>query len=248
MGSGTATPSLERNASGLAVMAGKLILLVDMGPGTLRRMCEAKIDSRLVDAVLITHFHPDHTSDLVPFLFASNYAFGPAREDPFYVIGPTGLTDFYASLQEVWGDWIVPRNERLKIKEMDAEAPDSFSMDEVTILSTPAPHFFPSISYRIEEAGKSVTVSGDTDVSEGLVELAKDTDVLICECSMPEKNKVPGHLVPSEAGAVAAKARARKLVLTHMYPPCEEVDVAQQASGTFSGEVARAADLMKITV
>jgi ribonuclease BN (tRNA processing enzyme) len=248
LGSGTATPSLERNASGLAVQTEKLIFLVDIGPGTLRRMCEAQIDSRLVDAILITHFHPDHTSDLVAFLFASNYAFGPVREDPFYIVGPTGFKGFYASLQAVWGDWIVPKNNRLKVKEMDAETSDGLLIDEVTILSMPSPHSFPSISYRIEEAGKSVTVSGDTDISEGLVELAMDTDVLICECSMPEESKIPGHLVPSEAGAMAEKARAQKLVLTHMYPPCEEVDVAEQASRSFLGEVLKAADLMKIKV
>ena len=71
LGSGTATPSLDRNASGLMIRAAETWALVDMGPGTLRRMCEAGIDARLIDLILITHFHPDHVSDLAPFLFAS---------------------------------------------------------------------------------------------------------------------------------------------------------------------------------
>jgi ribonuclease BN (tRNA processing enzyme) len=65
---------------------------------------------------------------------------------------------------------------------------------------------------------------------------------------MPEGSKIPGHLVPSEAGTIAQQARVKKLVLTHFYPPSDEVDVAEQASRTFSGEVIRAADLMVIHV
>jgi ribonuclease BN (tRNA processing enzyme) len=248
LGSGTATPSLKRNASGLAIKSGGVLIVVDMGPGTIRRMCEADIDYRHVDAIAITHFHPDHVSDIVPFLFAANYAFGPIREEPFFLIGPDGLDTWCRSLVAVHGDWIVPRNDRLKIRELNADGPDSTNLDRVKMLSVPSEHSAPSLSYRIEDANGSVTLSGDTDITENLVELAKDTDVLVCECSMPEGRKVPGHLVPSEAGAMAARAGAGKLVLTHMYPPCEEADVAAQAATVFSGEVVKAEDLMRIVI
>ncbi len=243
LGSGTVTPVLERNASGLAVQAGGLWILVDIGPGTMRRLCEAGIDSKLIDVVLITHFHPDHVSDLVPFLFASNYAFGPAREDPFYVVGPDGMEQFLAGLVRVYQDWIIPRGNRLRKRSMRLDEPDSFKLGEVTILSTRSEHTEASLSYRIEAEGRSVTVSGDTDVSEELVGLAEGTDLLICECSLPEGRKIPGHLVPSEAAGMAERAGAGKLVLTHFYPPCDEEDVVAQAQTHFSGEVVKAEDL-----
>jgi ribonuclease BN (tRNA processing enzyme) len=248
LGSGTATPSLERNASSLAIRTSNLWLLVDMGPGAMRRLCEAGIDSKRIDAILITHFHPDHVSDVVPFLFASNYEFGKVREEPFHLIGPEGLEQFYQGLVAVYGHWIVPTGGRLLIKELSAQAPDDLSLETVTVRSVPSAHTFPSLSYRIEADGVSVTVSGDTDVSEELVKLARHTEVLVCESSLPDGFKVPGHLVPSEAGKIAAEAGVGQLVLTHFYPPCDSVDVVAQAAAAFSGEVVAARDLMVISV
>ena len=248
LGTGTATPILKRNASGLVVAAGESLILVDLGPGTLRRLCEAEIDMKAIDVILVTHFHPDHVSDLVPFLFASNYAYGPFRETPFYLVGPIGMKQFYSAMVAVYGHWIVPTNERLLLHEMETAATDRFVVGAVEILSAPSAHSAPSLSYRIEAEGSSVSISSDTDVTENLVELAQGTDLLICECSMPEGLKIPGHLVPSEAGNIARRAGARRLVLTHFYPPCDEVNVAEQAAVTFSGEITRAEDLMVLEV
>lgn len=248
LGSGTATPSLERNASGLAIRSSGSWTLVDIGPGTMRRMCEAGVDSKWIDAILLTHFHPDHVSDLVPFLFASNYEYGAVRSDPFHLIGPTGVEQFYRALVGVYGDWIVPRGNRLILKEMNASAPESLNLSGIAIYSRPAVHSFPCLHYRIEADGVSVTVSGDTDFSENLVDLAQGTEVLVCECSMPDELKQPGHLVPSEAARIAEQAHAKKLVLTHFYPPCEEVDVVGQAARFYSGKIVKARDLMVISV
>jgi ribonuclease BN (tRNA processing enzyme) len=248
LGTGTATPNLERNASGLAVRTENLLIVVDIGPGVLRRLCEARIDSKLIDVILITHFHPDHVSDLAPFLFASNYQYGPVRQEAFHVVGPKGLQQFYDALVSCYGNWIVPTGDRLILREVDPQGPDAVSLEEITIRSAPSAHSFPSVSYRIEGYGVSVTVSGDTDVSEELVELAKGTDVLVCECSFPDEMKIAGHLIPSEAGRTAARAGVKKLVLTHFYPPCEEVDIVSQAAAVFSGEIVKAKDLMVIKV
>ncbi len=246
LGTGTATPVLQRNASGLVVASAGILVLVDLGPGTLRRMCEADIDYKSIDIILITHFHPDHVSDLTALLFASNYAYGPFRQEPFHLVGPTGLEKFYQALVNLYGHWIVPSGNRLVRKEMNAHAPDIFVTGGLVIRSAPAAHSDPALSYRLEAEGSSVTISGDSDISDDLVELARDTEILICECSMPEGSKIRGHLLPSEAGAIAERARAKKLILTHFYPPCDEVDVVEQASETFSGQVIRGEDLMII--
>ncbi len=246
LGSGTATPMLERNASGLVVQTNDVCVMVDMGPGIIRRMCEAGIDTRRVDVILLTHFHPDHVSDVPPFLFASNYAYGPVREEEFLLAGPVGLEQFYNRLVELYQGRIVPRGDRLKVAELDGRAPSAFETGSVMIRYVATTHGQPSLAYRIEADGASVTVSGDTDLSEKLVELATDTDVLVCECSMPDGRKVPGHLVPSEAGEIAALAGAKTLVLTHFYPPCDETDVVAQAASVFDGTVVKAHDHMKL--
>jgi ribonuclease BN (tRNA processing enzyme) len=248
LGSGTAIPDLKRNASGLLVETKHSHIQVDMGPGTLRRLTEAGKRPDSIDMILISHFHPDHVSDLTPFLFATNYEHWPVREQPFHLVGPDGLEEFYEKLVGVFGKWIVPRGDRLCLQELDARAPDGVHFEElqVRVKSAPAAHTFPSLSYRIEADAASVTVSGDTDMSEELVELAAGTDILICECSFPEDMKVKGHLIPPEAGEIAQRAQAKKLVLTHFYPPCEERDIISQAARKFSGEIIKAEDLMII--
>jgi len=248
LGSGTVTPSLERNASGLLIRAGGSVILVDIGPGIMRRLCEAHVDVKSIDAIFITHFHPDHVSDLVPFLFASNYEYGEIRSAPFHIVGPVGLEQFYRGLVQVYGHWIVPSGDRLILKELDAEASDSLPVGQVAVRSIPAVHSFPSLHYRFDAQGVSVTVSGDTDFSENLIRLAQDTDVLICEASMPDGLKKSGHLVPSETGRIAHRAGTQRLVLTHFYPPCEAADMVGQAAMTFSGHVTVARGLMTIEV
>jgi ribonuclease BN (tRNA processing enzyme) len=248
LGSGTITPDKDRNPSGIIVQAADLWMLVDMGPGIIRRMAEAEIDARWLDVVLITHFHPDHVSDLVPFLFASNYAYYEQRQEPFHLVGPGGLERFYNGMVSLYGHWIVPTGNRLLIKELDPSERDSVTFGQVTVRSVPSAHSFPSLSYRIETEGASVTVSGDTDMSERLIDLARGTDVLICESSFPEGMKVQGHLIPSEAAEIAKRAGAKKLVLTHFYPPCQEQDIVSQAARVFSGEILKAQDFMTIEV
>lgn len=225
-----------------------LRITVDMGPGTMRRMCEAGIDSRDIDVILVTHFHVDHVSDVPAFLFASNYGYDAMREEPFHLIGPEGLEQFYAGLVAVYQDWIVPRGGRLRMREMSPREEDEVSFRGIRIVSRPALHHFPALAYRINAEGAAVTLTGDTDFSHEVVELARGSDVLICECSMPEGRKVPGHMVPSEAARTAALAGVKRLVLTHFYPPCEEVDLIEQARPFFSGEIVKAEDLMTIEV
>lgn len=243
LGTGCATPRLERNASGLVVRFEGYTLMVDMGPGTLRRLCEAGIDFRAIDALLLTHFHPDHVADLVSFLFASNYAYLPPRQERFLVIGPEGLERFFRAMVEIYGHWVVPSGDRLVMKELSTAQSDAIEIGAMNIQSIPARHIDKALSYRIQIQHKSLVVSGDTEFHDGLVELAKGCDTLICECSMPEGMKFPGHMVPSEAGSVARLSGARRLILTHFYPPCDEVDIVAQAAQHFSGEIVKAQDL-----
>jgi ribonuclease BN (tRNA processing enzyme) len=211
-------------------------------------MLEAGIDFKSVDMILLTHFHPDHSSDLVPFLFASNYSYGPSRQDPFLLIGPEGLEQFFNGLVGVYGEWIVPTGNRLVRREMKAGDADSFMFRDISIRSVPSPHANPSVSYRISGENGSVTVTGDTDYSHDLVELAESTDLLVCECSMPDHMKIPGHLTPTEAGQIAERSRSRVLLLTHFYPPCEDADTVRSASSIFRGTVLKAHDLMTLIV
>jgi ribonuclease BN (tRNA processing enzyme) len=106
-----------------------------------------------------------------------------------------------------------------------------------------------SIGYRFNSPdGCSVVYSGDTDYTEHLIELSKDADLLICESALPDSMRVQGHLTPSLAGKIAAESGVKKLVLTHFYPECDHVDVAQQCRKTYDGPLVLAEDLMRSEV
>jgi ribonuclease BN (tRNA processing enzyme) len=134
----------------------------------------------------------------------------------------------------------------MNLWELKPGAPDEVIYEGLTIRSAPTNHIEGSLAYRLEADGKTLVYSGDTDVSESLVELAKDTDLLILECANPFK--LQGHLTPKEAGQMAARAGAKRLLLTHFYPPCDEVDVVALARQEFPGEVIRAEDGLVLSI
>jgi len=84
--------------------------------------------------------------------------------------------------------------------------------------------------------------TGDTAFDEGVGTWAAGCDVLLCECSLPDSMAVPAHLTPRQAGALAAIAAPRRLVLTHFYPPVEFVDIAAEVAEHYSGPVTLATD------
>jgi ribonuclease BN (tRNA processing enzyme) len=90
--------------------------------------------------------------------------------------------------------------------------------------------------------------SGDSEPCDGLVAAARGADLFICEAAMPDEKKVPGHMTPSLAGLMAERAQARRLVLTHLYPACDGVDIVKQAQGTYKGPVMAAEDLMSFVL
>lgn len=249
LGSGTIVPSLRRSPSALLLEAAGLKLLFDIGPGTMRRLLEAGTMIHEIDLLLLSHFHPDHSGELVPFLFATKYPETCRRRRPFTIAGVRGLRKFYEDLRGVYGDWIVLPDELVSLREMDNQKPDAISAGKLLVRSRPVAHTESSIGYRVETpAGISVTYSGDTDLCDDLVELGRGADLFICECSLPDEMKVSGHLTPFEAGTTAARAGAKRLVLTHFYPECDGLDIKAQCRRAWPGPLTLAEDLMKIEI
>ena len=135
LGSGTGIPSIKRAAPGILVRIGQDYLLLDSGSGTLRQLAKVNLTSHQIGWLLYTHLHPDHTVDLITFLFNTRYhvvskrnlaqaiidfnnsgrdAF---RSTPLCLIGPRGFKRFYKKLQGVYGRWITATSYPLILKE-----------------------------------------------------------------------------------------------------------------------------------
>lgn len=247
LGSGTCVPSLTRSSCSVLMKIKDSTLLFDSGAGTMRRLLEAETKIFDISFVFYSHLHPDHTGELVPFLFANKYADGFRRQIPITIVAAKGFITFYNHLKKAYGDWIELATELFNIVELDDSARDTRSFDDFSVASLPVEHIDSSIAYRITSSGgKSVVYSGDTDFSENLVALSKNADLLICESAHSDDFKVKGHLTPSLAGEIATRANVRKLVLTHFYPDCDNVDIEKECRKTYAGPLALAEDLMKI--
>ncbi len=246
LGSGTCVPYARRGPAGYAVEAAGRILLVDSGSGTLGRLVQAGLDHRHLDAVLYTHTHPDHSADLAPLLFALNYTPGFERRRLLRLLGPAGFGDFLGRLEQLHPG-IAPKSYEIELVEM---ADSRVALGDVTIQSRRVEHAnLPAVGYRVEAEGVTLVFSGDTTYCDGLVEVARGADLLIIEASSPFPDRDPGpHLTAALAGRVAAEAGARRVVLTHQYPVCDEHDMAALVAEHCDGEVLVGEDLMVLDV
>ncbi|MDY6793423.1 MAG: MBL fold metallo-hydrolase [Thermodesulfobacteriota bacterium] len=247
LGSGTCVPSLKRSACSVLLDINGSKLLFDSGPGTMRRLLETGTTISDISFIFYSHLHPDHTGELVNFLFATKYPDENSRTIPLTIIAGHGFSTFYKKLKNIYGNWIELSPGLLTILELDNTSPDSIGFDHFTVKSIPVEHTEESIAYRVNTVrGKSVVYSGDTDFNENLITLAKKADLLICESAMPDELKVTGHLTPSLSGEIATRANVGKLVLTHFYPECDHTDIKKQCRKTWSGPLVLAEDLMNI--
>ncbi|MBW2028663.1 MAG: MBL fold metallo-hydrolase [Deltaproteobacteria bacterium] len=249
LGTGTGNPSIDRASPSLLLYARSEITVLDMGPGTMRQLSRVGINHERIAQVFITHFHPDHTADLIHFLFATKDPSTLENRRPFTITGPQGLGTFIEALQRAYGKWIDVPSSIMLIEEMSIDTPEERHYKNFRVYARHTRHTPHSLAYRIEgPRGQTFVYSGDTEFCDELVSLAQDCDLLILECSFPDDQPVEGHMTPSEAGRVATLAGARKLLLVHFYPEALATDIANSCRKTYTGELILGRDLMHIVM
>jgi len=250
LGSGTGIPMADRASPALVLTSMDRPVLFDIGPGTLRQLARVGISHERIGRVFITHYHPDHTADLVHFLFATRNPPVLARREPFTLVAPKGLAAFLEGLESAYCDWIRIPGHIMKLQELGTETEERRTYEGFHLVSRPTPHTVRSLAYRVtsSSSGKSFVYTGDTGFSTELAEFATGCDLLITEASFPEGREMEGHLTPSLAGRIAALAGVPRLVLTHFYPEVLGTDIVSQCRKTFHGEIVLGRDRLHITV
>ena len=247
LGSGTAAPRINRNMSSYLLEIDNNKILLDTGPGTIRQLLKSKINLLDIDNIFYTHMHNDHINDLGAIIWCNNY--GMLRKKSLNLYGPKSFNKYFNILIK---KILKPTklSYGINVKEMKNNSKIRISLDNkiIIIKSIKSKHTKNSISYRIEHDNKSIVYSGDTDYSKEIIEISKNADLLILECSFPNNKKVEGHLIPSLCGKIATKANVKKLVLTHLYPECDRADIKKQCSKEFDGKIIVAKDFMEIKV
>jgi ribonuclease BN (tRNA processing enzyme) len=212
------------------VRAGGRALAVDMGSGALNRLMGVMRPEDL-EAVVITHLHPDHCVDLMALRVYM--AWGPGRGRTVRVIGPPGLRERLAAFSGSDG-WEALRFEELRAGEGELDLGDGLVARHREV-----PHLPPTHAVRVEWAGASVCLGADCAPNDALPALAADCDLLVCECTFgaePVPEGVP-HLNGRAAGEIAARARAGRLLLVHGQPEYDRAAAVGQAAEAFGGDV-----------
>lgn len=241
IGTGTAAPSPSRVNAGHLVEAGDVRLLLDCGSGVVHRMAALGLPWAEITHVALTHFHVDHTSDLATLMVAWRHGQLPARGAKVTLVGPPGTAALVARMAAaLWKDLETPG---YPVEVLELPPGDELALaPDVRLASFKVPHTDESVAYSVERGGRRVVYTGDTAFHPPLAAWASACDVLLCECSLPAGLAVPTHLTPEECGMLAAIARPRTLVLTHLYPPVERVDVRALVAERFHGAVVVATD------
>jgi len=246
LGSGTCVFSLERASSSILLETENTNLLLDAGTGCTRRLLEKGFDISKIDGIFLSHFHIDHSAELVPILFSLKNGGLLNNKNKFFLMGGLGLNDFYNNLKKVYGHWI-DIGEKLEILEFDKNKRNFLEIFDIKIKVFPVNHRPESLAVKIsDKKGKNFVYSGDMDVTLGFESFIKGSNLLIIDSAMPDNLKVDGHLTPAIASEIALKGKVEELVLTHFYPQCEKADFLNEAEKIFKGKLTLASDLMEI--
>jgi ribonuclease BN (tRNA processing enzyme) len=230
LGGAGAWPPAGGACSGYLVDHGGFRLLVDPGYATLPRLLEIVPDAD-IDAVLVSHRHPDHVADLNPLLRARVMGGGSLPALPTYAL-PDALTAVLAL------DRMEAVTAACDIREFDAG--EAFSIGPFAIQSRRLPHPAPNSGFRITVDGRTLTYTGDAAPSDDLVELADSTDLLLAEATYVDV--VPADTTGSlnsaaEVGRQAERASVGRLLLTHLMPGTDPGASISAAARAYDGPI-----------
>jgi ribonuclease BN (tRNA processing enzyme) len=246
LGSGTNVHP-TRAAAGYLVQTDRLILL-DFGPRTLMNLIKSGVDRHRITHIFFSHYHADHFSDFVTFLFDAIIftKFEGGTRPPLTVLGPRGTSRLFSTMFGMLpGFDQTPFSVRYRDLDDRPLRIGSTKIVPASVLHSPK---LPCLGYRIEYRGKALTYSGDSQYCTPLVRLCGDADVAVLDCSFPASRPNPVHLHAGQCGRVAREAGAGKLILSHFYPITERYDVRTQAGEAFDGPIVKARDLMRIRI
>jgi ribonuclease Z len=214
--------------------------LVDCGDNPILRIQHAGLALERFRGLVLTHFHPDHVAT-VPILLMDTWLL--KRTDPLPIYGLQDVVDRYNVLMDLFrrDEWpgFFDTPCRVVPEEVGALV---LKDDDFRITAAPVEHVVPGMGLRIENrlTGGVVAYSSDTSPCDAMVELARDADILIHEAAEP----TPGHSSAAQAGEVAHRAGARRLVLVHYRPAPHKYDRwIEEATAVFDGPVELGRDL-----
>jgi len=277
LGTGAPVPSIERFGPSILIEAGGQKLLFDCGRGAGQRLWQLKIPLGNIDALFLTHLHSDHVVG-IPDVWLTGWipaAYGK-RAHSFIVFGPEGTNDMMRYLVKAFSWDIKTRSkENNKVDSgvlvNATDIKEGFTWEKNGVKVTPftvrhAEFIDSALGYRVDYAGHSVILSGDTRYSENLIRYAKDADVVIHEVAAANEDvtktsplikQILGfHSSPEDAGKVFEQINPKLAVYSHIVlltadpsiPPPTINDLITRTQRIYKGPLQVGEDLLRIEI
>ncbi|KYH34623.1 ribonuclease BN [Clostridium tepidiprofundi DSM 19306] len=222
-----AYPDANKATSGYLVETDNTKLLLDCGSGVLS-LLQNYISIEELDAVILSHYHGDHTADVQSLQYAVEILSRTGNREKILNIFGINQQPYFNKLSygEYCKAYQINNNSIVKVGDLSI----SFSGNV---------HSMPCLSMKITYKDKSFVYSGDTEWTDNLIELSRGCEFIICESNLynNQLGKVPGHLTAGEAGKIAAQSGVKKLILTHLPHYGNHNQLINEAKAEFDGIV-----------
>jgi ribonuclease BN (tRNA processing enzyme) len=205
LGTGTCQIELERRASSVLIELDGMYVLFDCGHGVVQRLLDVGVQHKDIEHIVVSHFHPDHVSDLVPLLHAGAWSRRDLRSTDLHIYGPSGVQKLMEGLVGIFGLHAFQQpSYHLVVHEI--------SEGQMNI----GPHHFDFISLppagnhglRFEWKGRQYAMTGDSDFHEEEVVFLKDVDLAIIDS---------GHSSDEQIVQLAVASQAKMMICSHLY-------------------------------
>lgn len=229
VGSAYSAPG-EAQSCYLVSAAGRSVA-IDLGSGTMN-LLQRQIAPEDLDAVVITHLHPDHCVDLMALRVYM--VWGPGAGRVLTVHGPPGLRERLVAFSGSDG-W----DSAFDFRDLAAGGGEIDLGGGLALRHREVPHLPPTHAVRVEHEGRAICFSADCAPNDALVALAEGCEVLVCEASFGDGAVPAGvpHLTARDAGDIAARAGAGRLLLVHCSPEFDRDAALAAARERFGGPV-----------
>jgi len=233
LGSSGGSPTRTNPASGYLVQTADTSIWVDAGTGTFMELARL-IDPGTLDAVVLSHIHVDHCSDV--FGLYGYLAYGPSGVVPVPVFVPPGAAAHLAAFARAGEEHMF--HTVLDVIEVDGGS--EAVVGDLSIRFGRAVHPVPALVTRFDTPQGSIVYSGDTGPGSDLADLAAGARVLLCEATIAgerDEHTYPYHLTAGEAGRIATEAGVSTLILTHFAAGVAPEQLRAEAVAAFNGAI-----------